>query len=489
MISGEYQPKGGKELENNTVKIGKRAFISAVIILACLIVVAGILTYLVPAGTFQREIVDGREVVIPDTFVYVEAPGYPFWRWLTAPLEVLWGPDSLMVISIMAFIMIIGGSFAALDNAGVLLAAIQKIVEVVGERKYLLLALITLFFMLFGSFLGIFEEIVPLVPLAIVLALSLGWDSLTGLGMSLLATAFGFSAAIANPFTIGVAQKIAGLPTFSGFGYRTFVFILTYFLLLAFLLYHAKKVEKNPQASLVWQEDEKNRSQTGRSDLEAGEVKKAPLFWFGASLIGVILVIVIASLVPGLADFTMPLVALMFLAGGLGAGFLAGQEGVMKAFWRGILNILPGVILIMMAMSVKFIIAQGGIMDTILYYAANTISKASAAGAALLTYGVVLILNFFIGSATAKAFLVMPLITPLADLVGVARQVAVLAFAFGDGFSNVLYPTNPVLLIALGLTVVSYPKWLRWVIALQLAVLVLSSLLLLLAVGINWGPF
>jgi uncharacterized ion transporter superfamily protein YfcC len=186
----------------------------------------------------------------------------------------------------------------------------------------------------------------------------------------------------------------------------------------------------------------------------------------------------------------MPLVALLFLAGGLGAGLLAGRgRGVFPAFARGMLGILPGVILIMMAMSVKFIISQGGIMDTVLYYAAAAISRTSAAGAALLTYAVVLVLNFFIGSATAKAFLVMPLITPLADLVGITRQVAVLAFAFGDGFSNVLYPTNPILLIALGLTVVSYPKWFRWVIGLQLAVLALTVLLLLAAVAINLGPF
>jgi uncharacterized ion transporter superfamily protein YfcC len=142
-----------------------------------------------------------------------------------------------------------------------------------------------------------------------------------------------------------------------------------------------------------------------------------------------------------------------------------------------------------MAMSVKFIIAQGGIMDTILLYASEAISQTSPAGASLLTYGVVLVLNFFIGSATAKAFLVMPLITPLADMVGVTRQVAVLAFAFGDGFSNVLYPTNPILLIALGLTVVSYPKWFRWIIGLQLVILVITALLLLAAVAINLGPF
>lgn len=475
--------------ENGSIKIGKRTFFSAVIIIGCLMIAAGILTQVVPAGEFQREFVDGREVVVPGTFSYVEAANYPIWRWFTAPFEVLWGPDSLMIITIIIFILIIGGSFAVLDHAGVLAAAIKRIVAAVGQRKYLLLCLITLFFMLFGSLLGIFEEMVPLVPLAVALALSLGWDSLTGLGMSLLATAFGFSAAIANPFTIGVAQRIAGLPAFSGAGYRTAIFVLTYGLLIAFLIFHAKRVEKNPRSSSVWQEDEERRGGKEQGELGSAPVKRGPLVWFVGALIGVVGVIIFASLIPGLSDFTMPLVALLFLAGGLGAGLLAGSGGVFRAFGRGVLGILPGVLLIMMAMSVKFIISQGGIMDSVLHYAADTISHTSPAGASLLTYGVVLVMNFFIGSATAKAFLLMPLLTPLADLVGITRQVAVLAFAFGDGFSNVLYPTNPVLLIALGLTVVSYPKWFRWVIGLQLAVLVLTGLLLLGGVALNLGPF
>lgn len=232
--------------EDSSLKIGKRTFISAVIILGCLMIIAGVLTYVIPAGEFQREFVDGREIVIPGTFEQEAGGGYPVWRWFTAPFEVLWGPDSVMIISIILFILIIGGSFAALEQSGALAAAIAKIVAAVGQKKYLLLSLITFVFMLFGSLLGILEEIVPLVPLAVALAWSLGWDSLTGLGMSLLATAFGFSAALTNPFTIGVAQRIAGLPAFSAIGFRGIVFVLIYIILIVFLVRHAKKVEKIP---------------------------------------------------------------------------------------------------------------------------------------------------------------------------------------------------------------------------------------------------
>jgi uncharacterized ion transporter superfamily protein YfcC len=477
-------------LSNHGVKVGKRTFISAVLILACLIIIAGVLTHLVPGGEFQREIADGREIIVPGTFRYTEAKGLPVWRWFTAPVEVLWGPDSLMIISIILFILIIGGAFAILDETGVLAAAIGNVVAALGHRKYLLLGIITLFFMLFGSLLGILEEIVPLVPLAVALAWSLGWDSLTGLGMSLLATGFGFAAGISNPFSIGVAQRIANLPPFSGAGFRAGVFVLVYLVLMVFLVRHAKRVEKNPQVSPVWQEDAHARATEGSRDLQMAKAEKASLIWFACTLLAILGLIITASQIPGLSDYTMPLVALLFLIGGLGAGLLAKRGWkVFQTFARGAMGILPGTVLILMAMSVKYIITSGGIMDTVLHQASEVISQTSAAGASLLIYVVVLVLNFFIGSATAKAFLVMPLITPLADLVGVTRQVAVLAFAFGDGFSNVLYPTNPVLLIALGLTVVSYPKWFRWVIGLQLAVLALTALLLLAAVAINLGPF
>ena len=144
------------------------------------------------------------------------SPDYPIWRWFTAPIEVLWGPDNLVVITIIVFILLVSGAFAVLDKSGILQNALAGIVKRFGKRKYLLLLVISFFFMLLGAFLGLFEEIVPLVPLMIALSYSLGWDALVGLGMSILATNMGFSAAITNPFTIGVAQKLAGLPLFSG---------------------------------------------------------------------------------------------------------------------------------------------------------------------------------------------------------------------------------------------------------------------------------
>ena len=164
-------------------------------------------------------------------------------------------------------------------------------------------------------------------------------------------------------------------------------------------------------------------------------------------------------------------------------------DALLKSVGEGLAGIAPGIPLILLAASIKHIVAQGGVMDTILHSAALPFSQTSPLVAALIVYGLALLIEFFIASGSAKAFLLMPILLPLADLVGVTRQVAVTAYTFGDGFSNMAYPTNPVLLICLGLTVVSYPKWLKWSLKLWGWVFLVTVAFLALAVAINFGPF
>ena len=481
--------------DQSVLKISKKAFVQSALILLTLMIVAGLLSLAIPSGSFETADLDGRSVIVPGSFRYTEAPDYPIWRWFTAPIEVLWGPDAPTVITIILIILFIGGSFALLDRAGVLKAVIARVVLRMGHRKYMLLAIVILCFMLFGALPGIFEEVVILVPVMIALAYLLGWDAMTGLGMSLLAVAFGFSAALANPFTIGVAQKLSGLPVFSGMGLRAVVFLTIYILLCFFLIRYARKIERNPSLSPVYQEDHNMRARFNLTEdqlsAQADPRLKGSVAWFIASLILIIIVSISASFVEAISAVTLPLVGLLFLIGGIGAALLSGMKFKKAAsiFGQSVGGISPAIILILMAVSVKHIMTNAQVMDTILDYAVRTIGGASPFGAASLVYGLVLFLNFFIGSASAKAFLVIPIIAPLVDLVGVTRQTAVLAFAFGDGFSNVLFPTNAVLLIALGLAGVSYVKWFRWVIFLQLAVLAITITFVLIAVALNYGPF
>ena len=479
---------------NAGARISRKAFLQSAFILVVLIIASGILTQVVPSGAFQRTTLDGREAIIPGSFVFTPKAEYPIWRWFSAPLEVLGSADGLTVIVIILFLLMVGAAFAVLDACGILRKGISLIVERVGERKYLLLWAVSLFFMLIGAFFGIFEEVIPLVPIIVALSLSMGWDSLVGLGMSILAVNMGFSTAVSNPFTIGVAQKLAGLPLFSGAGLRLVFFVLVYGVFMLFLTGYAKKVERDPKSSPVYSEEQVNASRVLAAG-EAGEIKglrfKPAVVWFGVFMVLIAVVLLAAPFVPAIADYSLPIVALLFLAAGLGAGFLSGAKAgtVLKAAWQGMLGIAPGIPLILMASSIKYIIAQGGVLDTILYQASSILAGVSPMTAALAVYGMALLIEFFIGSGSAKAFLLMPLLIPLAGLVGLTNQTAVTAYCFGDGFSNLVYPTNPVLHIALGLTVVSYGKWLRWSLKLWALILPLTVVFLAIAVAINFGPF
>jgi uncharacterized ion transporter superfamily protein YfcC len=475
------------------IKISKKSFLSSLIILLILMIISGVLTRILPPGEYDRIIVDGRETIDINTFKFIEKPDYPFYRWFTAPLEVLWSQDALTVIVIILFILFIGGTFTILEKSGIIKYAMDKIVKRFSSNKYLLLSVLVLFFMAFGSMFGIFEELIALVPICVTLSYSLGWDSLTGLGMSALASGFGFAAAIFNPFTVGIAQELSGLPPFSGFLYRILIFAIVYALLLAYLLRYAKKIEKEPELSLVFAEDEMHRQRYNRpadADEENPNLPKAFRI-FTTFLIIIVLFIVSGFFVEFLSSIALPLVAVLFLIGGLASGYASkyNEKGLFKDWINGLTGIAPSVILILMAMSVKVIITNGKIMDTILYYAFNSISSYSPFAAGLLIYLLVLFLEFFIGSASAKAFLVIPIIIPITDMIGITRQATVQAFCFGDGFSNMLFPTNAALMIALGLTPVSYLKWFKWVIKLQLMTFLISMILLFAAIGFGYGPF
>jgi uncharacterized ion transporter superfamily protein YfcC len=323
-----------------------------------------------------------------------------------------------------------------------------------------------------------------------------------------MAACFGFAAAITNPFSVAIAQKISGLPVYSAIGYRVLIFFCFFLLLDIFLIRYARKIEKKPELSYVYEEDAPVRAKYAKSAYDAVNSQQATvggdtaasgysrrmnraIKCFGAFVLMIFGAIIAASLIPSLSDLALPLIAVLFLAGSIISSAVSGLEGKtgLKTAVNGIAGMAPGILLILMAMSVKHIISNGGIMDTILNAAASMISGSSPYAAIFVLYVLILALELFIGSSSAKAFLVMPIIAPLADLIGLTRQSTILAFCFGDGFSNVLYPTNPVLLICLGLTVISYGKWFKWTIRIQLAAFALSCAFMAVAVAVRLGPF
>jgi uncharacterized ion transporter superfamily protein YfcC len=282
---------------------------------------------------------------------------------------------------------------------------------------------------------------------------------------------------------------------FSGAGVRLVFFIIIYIIFAVFLVGYARKIEKDPTRSPVWELENKlglrdHIEWQSNSEVSGKRFKRA-VTWFSVFIASIAVILFATPFVDFLSSFSLPLVAVLFLTAGLGAGFLSGAKStdIWAAAKDGALGIAPGIPLILMAVSIKFIVAHGGIMDTLLHTASNWFTGTTPFVATLIIYAIALIIEFFIGSGSAKAFLLMPILLPLADLVGVTRQITVTAYCFGDGFSNLIYPTNPVLLISLGLTVVSFPVWLKWSMKLWLWVLPVTILFLAFASAIHFGPF
>ena len=463
--------------EKKGLNISVRSFITAIVVIFALMIAAYILTWIIPGGNYSR-IDDGNGNMIIDTasgFTYTKG-GIPFWKWILSPILVLGASGSGTLLAVIIFLLVIGGVFNALDKCGLMACILNKTAHRFGAVRYKLLAIVVLFFMALGSLIGSFEECVPLVPLVCALALSLGWDALTGVGMSLLAAGCGFAAGVCNPFTVGVAQELAGLPMFSGIWLRLVSFVLIYFLLLFFLRHHAKKMEKpldQVTASVEFQKD---------PNMDKG------MGWFIGILGAGIGIILASAVIPALQDLTMIIVAVMFLAAGLVSTLVSGMKGktFIKYFINGIMSIFPAVIMILMASSIKYTLEEAMVLDMILHGAVGIANSLPSWAVILFIYLIVLFMNFFIPSGSAKAFMLIPLIVPMAQIFGISAQLCVLAFAFGDGFSNVFYPTNPALLISLGLADVSYGDWFKHSVKFQFANLLLTSGILLLGLVLGY---
>lgn len=436
--------------EEQGLNVSAKSFITAILVIFVLMVLTYGLTFIVPGG------------------------GIPFWKWALSPILVLFGEGNGSLIGVIVFLLVIGGVFNCLDKCGLMIYMLENITERFGKDRYKLLAYVSLFFMGMGSFIGSFEECVPLVPIMIALSVRLGWDALVGVGMSMLAIGCGFAAGVCNPFTVGVAQQVAGLPMFSGAGYRAICFVIVYFLLVKFLTRYAKKVERPL---------EEKQTFVTATDPRMDRALKT----FLGIMVGGILIVFSSVFITVLQDLTMIIVAVTFLAAGLIASRMSGRLGnLFQTFWNGMITIFPAVFMILMANSIKFTLVEGNVLEVLLQAAIDIAATLPGWSVILFIYLIVLVMNFFISSGSAKAFLLMPLIVPVAEAFGISAQLCVLAFAFGDGFSNVMYPTNAVLLIALGISGVDYGKWLKWSLPFQLINLVVTSGLLLIGFVIGY---
>lgn len=461
--------------ENKGLHVSVKSFIGAIAVIALLMAGTYALTFVIPAGEYARIIDPAGNTVIDSGVGFAYTDGdLSLGKWLLSPILVLGAEGGGMVCAILVFLLVIGGVFNALEVCGLMQYMLHRLVHRFAEHKYRLLMVIPLFFMAMGAFIGSFEECVPLVPIVTALSVSLGWDLATGLGMSLLAAGCGFASGVCNPFTIGVAQSLAGLPMFSGLWLRLLSAVLIYALLIAFLYTHARKIDSGMADH--------------QSNFTPSPAMDKALKRFGIILGTGIVIVLCSPFIPLLQDLTMIIVAVMFLTAGLAGAITAGMgvKELGRALGKGCVTMLPAVLLICMASSIKYILTEAKILDTLLYMAVQALDGLPKWGIILAIYAIVLLMNFFIASGSAKAFLLIPLIVPIANLFGIKPQLCMVAFAFGDGFSNVFYPTNAALLIALGLADVSYGQWVRYSWRFQAMNLILTSGILLLGLAVGY---
>ncbi len=470
------------------ININKRSFINVVIILLSLMVIAFILTYLIPQGAYQRT-ADGE--IIAGTYELLPNYNLKIWQFFYSPIGLLLSSDGLNVIMISLFLFILGGFFTVMDKSKGIVVIIKRLVDRYIHNKHLLIRLITLFFMIFGAFFGIFEESVALLPIMIILSLSMGYDTLMALGLTVLAAGFGFASAITNPFSVGIASEIAGINILSGVLFRIVVFGIMYFLVSTFLVRYAKKLEAKPSVSLTYEDDLAKKKNLTYDFGQVVENENKIFKTYITIFIVLLSFILLASLLQMIFQLEIPTIILMsitFLVGGITAGVIINNDMLktLKIFWKGMLAVMPAAILIILAGSVKYIMTSGEIMDTILYYFESILSDKPAIVGVLGIYLIILIIQFFIGSASAKAVLIMPILVPLVSLIGVSSNIAILAFIFGDGYTNVIFPTNGVLLIALSIAAVQYQKWFKWTIKLQALTFLITIILLVIAYAIGY---
>jgi len=446
------------------------------------------LTWIVPSGKFKREItgVGGvqREITISGTFHKVEKKIVNPQILLTAPIKGF-AEGSLII----AFLFAVGGAFTVIQKTGMIDIAIKRLAETFAKhpksRKFIIPVLMTIF-SLAGSIFGMSEETIPFIMVFIPLSLSLGYDSIVGVSIPFLGAAAGFAAAFFNPFTVGIAQGLSGLPLYSGLPYRLIVWAIGTFTIIAFVMRYAAKIKKNPKLSPVYELDRKRLSEVsleGESANEWNSKHRSVLIIFSGGIVVLVLGIL-------LLNWYITAIAAVFMGMGIFSGFVSGMtpSNIAKNFVEGAKDMMNVAFIIACGRAILIIASEGQILDSVLYYASNFISLFPKIVTAQMMFFTQSGINFFIHSGTAQAALTMPVMAPLSDLVGVTRQTSVLAFQLCEFILPIL-PTSAVTMGVLGVAKISWEKWARWFLPLMLILVVLSMLLLIPPVLMNWGPF
>ena len=445
-------------------------------IIFAMILLSALLTWFVPGG----EYVKGEE----GTLSYRDVESVPQFFGVFTALYHGFVKQSGIII----FILIVGGSFWLLNSTGAISVGIGRFIRSVGRYHKVVLVAITLLFSLAGAIFGMSEETIPFVGIVVPLVVSMGYDAFLGMLIVYVAANVGFSSAFLNPFTVGIAQEMAELPLFSGMEYRLFCWAILTLLLILFVLFYAKSVYKAPQAAAEQQTfaaPQPTAAPQAPAALQApAEQQPCPQQMSAAQkIILIILFATIVLLVVGVTlwGWYMAEISGLFLAMGIVSGIVAGYDSgrISSEMIAGAKDILSSALVVGLASGIIVILQEGRIIDSILNSLQAALNNAGGEWSLSAMYGIQALINTIIPSATAKAAITIPIMAPFSDMVGVSRQAIVLAFQFGDGFTNMITPTSGVLIASLSMARITYSEWVRKIWRPVLALMVIGLLLLL----------
>ena len=450
------------------------------VLLISLTVLAAILTWVVPAGRYERAVDRGRTLIDPASFHAVQAQPAGIFEVLLAFPKAL-----VEVADIIFYIFIIGGTFGVLNRTGLIQGGIQALVKRIGGRQALIVPVLTLVFAVGGGTIGIAEETLVFLPALLLLARSLGYDSLTAGGIALVGANAGFAAAFMNPFTVGVAQGIVGLPLFSGIGFRVVLWTVMTTVTIIFLSRYAARVKANPGISLMREFDLKRETKaSGDEDILFTRRHVAVLVVTVAALI--VLVLGAIRWHWGLLQLSGLFFGLAIVAGPIGGLSL---DDTARSFIQGAQDMTYAGLVVGLARGALVILRDANVIDSMTHAMAAVVGRWSSSISVIGIYLMQNLLHFIVPSGSGQAAVSMPILAPLGDLVGITRQTNVLAYQLGNGLTNVFIPTQGYFMAALGILKIPWEKWVRWLLPLLLIWLALGMAAVVIAQALHLGPF
>ncbi len=460
----------------------KFVFPNTYIIIILMMIVAVLLTWIIPSGEFERvkDEVSKQSIIIPGTFKYIENNPISLFK---IPVYIMKGLAKAS--DIVFLVIIVGGAFNIIIETGMFQSFAGRLTKVFSNKEVLIIPAFSTIFALACTTMGV-NTFIGFAPIAVIIARSIGYDAIVGVSMVALGGAIGFSTGTFNPFTTGVAQSLAGLPIFSGLGYRFVCLVVFLIVTNIYIIWYAKKIKANPESSVVYEMEQENKK------IEVSEKQHDKI----ESRHYLVLLIVIACfvlLVYGSQNWKWKLQenAAMFIWMGVLSGFAYGfgPSKIAEEFTKGAKKLVYGALMIGMANGISLILTDGKILDTTVQYLGGLLvtlpSYLQAAGMFLMQ----LLINGLITSGSGQAAATMPIMLPVADIIGITKQTTVLAFNFGDGLSNYILPTSSALMGFIAMVGISYSNWMKFMWKLFLIWIVVGAILVIVANSINYGPF